>query len=81
VCEVVTPVCCRYLPYGNVQGQFARNVFPPVAPSPAIFVTPGRTLQSPDCYTSANRRYLLCMRREGRLMLLNNTRSGLITLW
>jgi hypothetical protein len=72
----------RYLPYGNILGRFAENVLPPAGPSEAsaTFISEGQTLHAPDCYTSPNDKYLLCMRRDARLMLLHRTNTGNYTM-
>lgn len=75
-------VARRYLPYGNILGHFAENVLPPVGPSEgsATFIREGQTLHAPDCYSSPNDKYLLCLRRDARLMLLHRTNTGNYTM-
>lgn len=38
-------------------------------------------LTSPNCYASPNDKYLLCMRRDARLMLMHRGNAGNYTLW
>lgn len=76
-----TLVICRYLPFGNIKDAFAANVLPPLPPVHATFIPEGAVLAAPDCYTSPNNRYLLCMRRDSRLMLMHRGNHGNYTLW
>lgn len=71
----------RYLPFGNVKGHFAKNVFPPKAAPAAAVIPVGTSLDGPSCLSSLNKKYELCMRRDARLMLQQVTSQGNYMLW
>jgi hypothetical protein len=73
----------RYLPFGNILGRFAENVAPPLGPpmEDSNFIPEGAILASPECLTSPNGKYLLCLRRDSRLQLVHSTARGNYTMW
>eukprot|EP00775_Hariotina_reticulata_P010911 gene10911-11065_t len=87
-----TIVVCKYKPPGNERGFYAENVFPAASankpratPPPEAAaknsLPPGTKLTSPSCLLSTDKRFQLCLRDSGLLVLMQIDIRPNVPMW
>jgi hypothetical protein len=83
-----TLVVCQYSPPGNRRGAYADNVLPrrrqanpPAQPASQDRLPAGAKLSSPSCLLSSDKRFQLCLRDSGLLVLTQVDIKPHLPLW